>query len=330
MRRAPLNLLSWAIFAGLCVLSLGGCGDDDVPDNAVAKVGDTVITRADYDKWHKFLVLSPFLTRASEEDLRRETMKTLIQSEWVEEEAASRGVSVSDEEIQRLWERRKSQFPPKDYRKLLRDSGLAEEDLIYRVKIEQLQLKLEQALTAKTARVSEQDVAAYFEKNRKRFVSPERRDFIYVSTKTKAEAARAEEALQGGASWDAVVKQYSKTPKNSKAQAVKGPSLSVGQEDLERTIYKTGKGQLNGPVKTTYGWYVFEVTKVTPPSPQSLADVKVRIRAFLESRRRPAAVNRFHADYREETVCADEFKTPECSNGPKENEQEKKTETSSS
>jgi foldase protein PrsA len=316
--RPPLRLLSSAIVTGFAAVALSGCGGDDVPDNAVATIGDTVITRADYDKWHKFVVLSPFLKGEPDEVFRRQTMQALIESEWVEQEAAAQHITVSDEEIQRLWEERKSQFPPGEFRQLLKDSGLAEKDLRYRVKIEQLQRKLEEALTAKEPRVTDQDIAAYFEQHRKRFVLPERRDFIYVSTKTKAKAAQAKEALQGGASWDAAVKQYSKTPKDSKARAVKGPSLSVGQEDLERAIYKTGKGQLNGPVKTTYGWYVFEVTKVMPSSPQSLADVKVRIRAFLESRRKPAAVDRFHAAYRDKTVCADELKTPECSNGPKE------------
>jgi foldase protein PrsA len=321
--RPPLKLLSPAIVAGFAALALAGCGGDDVPDNAVATVGDTVITRADYDKWHKFVVLSPFLKDEPDEVFRRETIEGLIEAEWVEQEAAAEHVTVSDQEVQRLWEERKSQFPPGEFRQLLKDSGLAEKDLIYRVRIEQLQRKLEEALTAKAPRVTDQDVAAYFAKNRKRFVLPERRDFTYVLTKTRAKAEQAKEALRNGASWDAVVKQYSKTPKSSKARAVKGPKLSVGQEDLERAIYKTGKGQLNGPVKTTFGWHVFEVTKVMPSSPQSLADVKGRIRVFLESRRKPAAVDRFHEEYREKTVCADEFKTPECSNGPEEKAKEK-------
>jgi parvulin-like peptidyl-prolyl isomerase len=317
MRRVPLKLLSSAIVAGLGAFALAGCGDE-LPDNAVAKVGDEVITRADYDKWRKFVVLSPFLEDESDALFKRETMETLIESEWVEQEAAAQDVTVSDQEVDRLWLHRKRGFPPKAYRQFLKDSGLAEEDLIYRVKVEQLQRKLEQAIAANEPKVSERDIAAYFEKNRKRFALPERHDFTFVLTKTKARAEQAKQALRSGASWDTVVKRYSTTPKSSKAQAVRGPKLSEGREALERAVYNSANGEIDGPVSTRFGWYVFEVTKVTPEAPASLAEVKDRIRAVLESRRRDAAVARFHEDYREQTVCADEFKAPECSNGPKE------------
>src|SRR5881397_1591741 len=36
--------------AGLGAAVVAGCGND-VPPNAVAKVGDSVITKADFDKW---------------------------------------------------------------------------------------------------------------------------------------------------------------------------------------------------------------------------------------------------------------------------------------
>lgn len=317
MRPAPLKLLSSAIVAALGAFAIAGCGDE-LPDNAVAKVGDAVITRADYDKWRKFVVISPFLKDAPDRVFKRETMETLIESEWVEQEAAAQDVTVSNREIGLLWLHRKRGFPPKAYRQFLKDSGLAEEDLIYRVKVEQLQRKLAETIAANEPKVSDKDIAAHFEKNRKRYVVPESSDFTFVVTKAKAKADQAKRALQNGASWKAVVKQYSTTPKSSKARAVKGPKLSEGQEALERAVYNSATGQINGPISTRSGWYVFEVTKVTPEGPPPLAHVKNRIRAVLESQRRKAAVARFHADYREKTVCADGFKAPECSNGPKE------------
>lgn len=317
MKPVALKLLFSAIVAGLSALAFAGCGDE-LPDNAVAKVGDEVITRADYDKWRKFVALSPFLKDEPDRVFKRETMETLIESEWVEQEAAAQHVTVSVREIELLWLHRKRGFPPKAYRQLLKDSGLSEQDLIYRIKVEQLQRKLQQAIAAKEPKVSEQDIKEYFEKNRKRFVLPERHDFTFVVTKTKAKADQAKQALRNGASWDAVVKQYSTTPKSSKARAVKGPKLSEGQEALERAVYDSAKGEIEGPVNTRLGWYVFEVTRVTPEGQASLAEVKERIRPVLEGQRRKAAVARFHEDYREETVCADEFKAPECSNGPKE------------
>jgi foldase protein PrsA len=316
MRPTPLKLLCSAIVAGLGAFALAGCGNE-VPDNAVAKVGDAVITRADYDKWYKLIALSPFLKGEADEVFRRETMQTLIESEWVAQEAAAQDIRVSDEEVERLWEAQQRRSP-KAYRQILKDSGLAEGDFRYRVKVDLLKGKLEQAIARKEPKVSDQDIEAYYEKNRKRFLLPERRDLTFILTKTKARAKQAKQALEDGEGWKAVIKKYSIDPKRSRAQAVRGPQLAEGREALERAVYRTGKGEINGPVKTRFGWYVFEVTKVMPSSHQSLADAKEGIRELLYRQREDAAIDRFHEDYRDKTVCADEFKAPECSNGPRE------------
>ena len=45
-----LKLACIASVAGLGAVGAAGCGND-VPPNAVAKVGDAVIKKADFDKW---------------------------------------------------------------------------------------------------------------------------------------------------------------------------------------------------------------------------------------------------------------------------------------
>src|SRR5207248_10535983 len=49
--RARLLGLAALALAGVLALAVAGCGSNSVPGGAVAKVGDTVITKAQFDHW---------------------------------------------------------------------------------------------------------------------------------------------------------------------------------------------------------------------------------------------------------------------------------------
>jgi foldase protein PrsA len=256
--------------------------------------------------------------------LKREVMLFLIQAEWVEQEAAEQGVEVSDAAVRKSFEDQKKQaFPTeKAYQEFIKSSGMTEEDILFRVKLNELQQKLTQKVTEDAAKVTDADIEEYYEKNKRRFAQPERRDLRVVLTKTERKAEQARNALEDGDSWKAVVKEYS-IDEASKAQAGLLPAVAKGQQDkaLDDAVFEAKKGVLEGPVKTQFGWYVFEVDKITPASQQSLEQSKDTIRNLLRSERQQKAldefVKSFREDYREQTECADDYRIEECSNAPK-------------
>jgi foldase protein PrsA len=256
--------------------------------------------------------------------LKREVMLFLIQAEWVVQEAEERGVEVTDASVEKSLEDQKKQaFPTeKAYQEFIKSSGMTEEDILFRVKINELQQKLTQKVTEDATKVSDADIEEYYEKNKRRFAQPERRDLRVVLTKTEAKAKQARAALGNGDSWKQVVNQYS-IDEASKAQAGLLPAVAKGQQDkaLDDAVFQAKKGELEGPVKTQFGWYVFEVEKVTPASQQSLEQSKDTIKNLLRSERQQKALDEFvkdfREDYRERTECADDFRIEECSNAPK-------------
>jgi foldase protein PrsA len=257
--------------------------------------------------------------------LKREVMLFLIQAEWVEQEAAEQGVEVSDESVKKSFEDQKKQAFPTDkaYNEFIKTSGMSEEDILFRVKLNELQQKLTQKVTEDATKVTDEDIEEYYEKNKRRFAQPERRDLRVVLTKTEARAEQARNALEDGQGWKQVVNEYS-IDEASKAQAGLLPAVAQGQQDkaLDDAVFQAKKGELDGPVKTQFGWYVFEVTKITPASQQSLDQSKDTIRNLLRSERQQKAldefVKEFREDYREQTECADDYRIEECSNAPKE------------
>jgi foldase protein PrsA len=256
--------------------------------------------------------------------LKREVMQFLIQGEWVQQEADKRGVEVKPAQLKKALEDQKKQVFPNDkqYQQFLKTSGMTEEDVLFRVKLNELQQRLTQKVTEDAKKVSDEDVAAYYEKNKKRFAQPERRDLRVVLTKTEAKANQAKKALESGQPFKKVVKKYS-IDEASKSQNGLLPAVSEGQQEkaFDAAIFDAPKGKIEGPVKTQFGWYVFKVEKVTEASQQTLDESKDTIKNLLRSQRQQKAldafVKQFREDYKDQTTCADDYRVVECENAPK-------------
>jgi len=256
--------------------------------------------------------------------LKREVMQFLIQGEWVEQEAEKRGVKVKEAELQKALEDQKKQVFPNDkqYEQFLKTSGMTEEDVLFRVKLNELQQRLTQKVTEDATKVTDKDISAYYEKNKKQFAQPERRDLRVVLTKTEAKAAQAKKALESGQPFKKVVKQYS-IDEASKSQGGLLPAVSEGQQEkpFDEAIFAAKKGSIEGPVKTQFGWYVFKVEKVTKASQQTLDESTDTIKNLLRSQRQQKAldafVKQFREDYKDQTKCADDYRVVECENAPK-------------
>jgi foldase protein PrsA len=356
------KLLFAALLAGLSAAALTACGND-VPPNAVAKVGDETITQDEFDKWVTTAVKSQAqggtavapdppdfkkcvaakkkapapqgqkkqtdaqLKQQCETEyttLKREVMQFLIQAEWVQQEAENRDIEVSQAAVQKEFASQKKQAFPDDkaYQQFLKNSGMTEQDILFRVELAKLQEKLTEEVSKEAKKVSDADVEEYYEKNQKRFAQPQRRDLRVVLTKTEAKADEARAALEAGESWSSVAKKYS-IDEASKAVGGVLNGVAKGQQDkaLEDAIFAAPKGELEGPVKTQFGWYVFEVRKINPASQQSLDEARDTIRNLLKSERQQKSLDSFIKDFRQEykdkTNCADDYRVAECSNAPK-------------
>jgi foldase protein PrsA len=361
LARITLKLLLPLALTGVAA-AVVACGND-VPPNAVAKVGDSTITQDEFNKWVETAVKSQAQgatavvpdppdyskcvaakkktptpqgqgkqsdsalkkqCKTEYETLKREVMQFLIQSEWVQQEAAKRDIEVSDKAVRKSFEDQKKQAFPTDkaYQQFLKTSGMTEADILFRVKLSQLQEKLTQKVTEDAKKVSDQDVEDYYNKNEQRFAQPEKRDLLVVLTKTEAKAEQARQALESGQPWKTVVKQYS-IDEASKAQGGKLAGVAKGQQDkaLEDAVFAASKGEVQGPVKTQFGWYVFQVVKITAASQQSLDQARDTIKNLLRSERQQKALDAFVKDFREEykdeTNCSDDYRVAECKNAPK-------------
>ncbi len=258
------------------------------------------------------------------EAVRDQALQILVSFQWVEGEAEERGIKVSDAEVKKSFDEQVKQNFPKaaGFKKFLKDSGQTEADIIRRVELDLLSQKIRDEVVKGKDKVTDAQVKDFYDKNKERFAQPERRDLRIVLTKTEAKADQARAALESGESWKTVAKQYS-IDDASKAQGGKLAAQAKGtlEKALDSAAFKAKKGELTGPVKTQFGYYVFEVTKITKASQQTLVQAKETISETLKSQNQQKALDTFVNDFRkkwkERTDCREDYVMQDCKNAPK-------------
>jgi parvulin-like peptidyl-prolyl isomerase len=251
--------------------------------------------------------------------LRDQVMQLLTSFQWIQGEAEEQGIKVSDAEVKKSFEEQKKQSFPKDadYKKFLKDYNQTEEDIMQRVKLDLLSNKIRDKIIKGKDKVSDAQIQDFYTKNKERFAQPERRDLRIVLTKTEAKANQAKAALENGDSWKTVAKKYS-IDEASKAQGGKLPAQAKGtlEKSLDEAVFKAKKGQITGPVKTQFGYYVFEVEKTQKASRQTLEQAKETIRQTLQSQNQQKALDKFVTDFqkkwKDRTECRDGYVTQVC------------------
>lgn len=256
--------------------------------------------------------------------LRDQVMQLLISFEWIEGEAALRGLTVTDAEVTQAFDKQKRQSFPKEseFQEFLETSGQTLADVYARVRLDLLSNKLRDHVVAgQGQKITDQAIEQYYRRHRSSFVEPETRSLRIVLTERKAEAERALAELERGASWQSVARRYS-IDKETKRKGGKLPPLEEGslENSFEKAVFRARKGRLVGPLRIGSGYYVLTVTKIERERQLSLTEVRETIRQMLESEAQQTALDVFVQDFtvrwRAKTECAEGYRTSDCRNGP--------------
>jgi foldase protein PrsA len=346
-----LSALGAVFFAAVALVACGG----GIPGNGVARVGDMVITKPQFDHWLTiansssagavpgqarpplpdppgFTNCAAYLQRTTPQPakgqpavtptqfkaqcqqqyntLRDQVMQFLITSNWVLGEASDQSVSVTNSAVSKQLNTITAQQFPKagDFQKFLQQSGETIPDLMFRVRLNLLSDKIRTKVTKAKSKVSDAQIANYYNQNKSRFATPEKRDLRIILTKTQAQANKALASIKHGQSFASVARRVS-IDTASKAQG--GVLLGVirGQQEaaLDAAIFAAPPHKLSGPVKTPFGFYVFQVQKDTPASQQPLSQARLTIQQLLTSMNQQKAldtfVKKFQSKWRGRTTC---------------------------
>lgn len=288
-----------------CIAHLKTVGEEELKAKAITKVPTEAKLKTVCETQYK--------------TFKQEVMSFLLSSQWVLGEANSLGIKLSDQEVKKQFLKIKAEQFPKaaEFEKFLATSGQSVSDLLLRVKLNMLSSKIQAKIAKEKAAVTEADVQKYYNENKSRYGTPEKRNANLVLTKFESEAKEAKKEIESGQSWASVAKKRSIDPtsKNS-GGAVSG--IVKGQEAvaLDRALFSAPAHQLGGPVKTAFGWYIYEVTGITPGTQQSLASAKASIKAQLTATRNQEALGKFVKEFKKKwlakTYCQAGYVVADC------------------
>jgi foldase protein PrsA len=251
--------------------------------------------------------------------LKTEVLGFLISSEWVIGEGSSLGVKVSDKEVKKEFEKIKTQqFPkPAEFEKFLATSGQTVSDLLLRVKLNMLSQKIQKKVAQGKGTPTKAEIAKYYKENQSRYGTPEKRAVEIILTKTEAASKSAKKEVESGKSFASVAKSKSIDP-TSKAKGGLLPEVTKGEEEkaLDTAIFSASKNVLSGPVKTPFGYYIFEVKSSTPGTTQTLAQAESSIKQQLTATQQQTALSTFVKNFKKKwmgkTECRSQYMAADC------------------
>jgi parvulin-like peptidyl-prolyl isomerase len=318
----------------LAALALGvaaaGCGGDDgetaeVPDGAIAVVGDREIPKAEYDR----LVSQAKKTYEARDQefpaagtpdfaqLRNAIVRSLVEQTEFEIAAEELEVEVSDADVEKRLKELKEQFFEGDQEKYeaeLAKQGLTDAQVRTDVRTRLLSERIFEEVT-QDVKVTDEEIQAYYDENKTQFETPASRDVRHILVKQKARADDLYNQLRQGGDFAALAKRYSQDP----ASKAEGGKFTAQQgatvPEFDKTAFELETGELSRPVKTQFGWHIIEATSaVKPKATQELSDVESQISDQLLEEQKNARINEWIEELRkrfeDEVVYAPGFEPP--------------------
>jgi foldase protein PrsA len=256
----------------------------------------------------------------------QQTMPFLITADWLQGEAAEQKVSVTAKTVAaQLKQIEAQQFPtPAALDEFLLQSGETNADLLFRVRVDALSNDIRTKVTNSAPKPTPAAIKTYYNSHKSNppLGKPETRDLRVILVSKLASANRVLALLKSGVSFAHLARQFSIDTTTKKSGGALLAQTQTGLEaDLGTAVFKAALHKVQGPIKTTLGYEIFVVQKITPGSQQSLTAATPTITQTLTTTNQTntlnAFVKRFNAKWISRTVCAKGYIVSDCKNAPK-------------
>ena len=314
---------------------------DDASINVPGLVQDGHISKTDFNR---FLVQTAKQSGAQSvpqpsdpqyKQIRDQAMQTALQIAWIVGEASRQGITYTDTEVNQSLQQIKSQFKTQaEYVKARDQAGLTDADVLERAKLQLIQNKIQDKIQNSAGDVSTDDARKYYDANKDQFTQPAKRTIRIIQNKDAHQINLAYQALRtddSDANWKKVAAQYSTDPTSKDKGGLRTDVVPGSfQQPLDDDVFKAPLHEIQGPVMTPTGNFVFEVITATPEQVQGFDDtasaasggaagkVSDQIKQQIKTQQQQDALTAFGQDFRDYwtnlTQCASDYVVSGCDN----------------
>jgi len=251
--------------------------------------------------------------------LQQEVLGFLTSSSWVLGEANSLGIKLTDKQVRdQFLHIKHQQFQkPAEFEKFLKTSGQTVSDLLLRVKLNMLSQRIQAKIAKEKHNPSKAEIEKYYKEHQSQYGTPEKRAASIILTKTEEQAKEAKKEIESGKSFSEVAKTHSIDP-TSKAKGGSLGEVAKGQEEshLDAALFAAKANQLGGPVKSPFGYYLYEVSSIKPGNSQPLSKVEASIKQTLTTQAQQKALSNFVKNFKKKwqgkTDCRSGYVVANC------------------
>lgn len=277
------------VLAGVLAVALAGGGiavavarGDALPDDAAFRYGDRVVTTDQLDDRLEVLEALYGVQRpddsAKGDDFDRDAAKSMVVSLVLADAAAERDIVISDKEAQTELDKLIDQqlTGGRDaFVEFLSTSGISERDVLDEIRAQLATSRLVEEVTADVPDATGDEARATYAEHEDEMVTPEGRNLVNVVVETRADADRVARLARQSGQLGPLARAWSLDGSTRDS----GGQLGVVtrdqlEEDYAAAAFGAAKGDVFGPVRTSHGWNVGQVTQVVAARPVSYADVE--------------------------------------------------------
>jgi peptidyl-prolyl cis-trans isomerase C len=154
-------------------------------------------------------------------------------------------------------------------------------DLVRQARDRILVAKLVEQEVESKSTVSAQDVRAYYENNKKDFMTPYRLKASHILVRSREEAEDLRLRIEAGASFEDLAKEHSMDPTGSKGGDI--GFFEKGQliPEVEEVAFTLKEGELSDVIQSPFGFHVMKVTGEAKPQVQEFEQIGAQIQQKL-------------------------------------------------
>jgi peptidyl-prolyl cis-trans isomerase C len=244
LRNICPSMIVLVMLVSLC--PSGALGQQTVPDDQVlAKIGTRTVTEGDLKQMAN-AVPEKFRYYYQTPEGRRQTLDYIVNIYVLAAEAEKEGLDKSP-----------------DSQKLL---AFTRNDLLARMLLEKM--------TKDAPAPTDAEAKKYFEQNKAEFSTPESAKLRHILVETEKEIKDVLARLKKGDKFEDIATQVSICPSKVRGGDLDWMPRGSLVPEIEDVAYKMNKGQIEGPVKTKFGYHVLYLEDKKPGEDASFDQVK--------------------------------------------------------
>ncbi len=294
--RTPFRLVG-ALVGAVLLAACGSAAGTSVPADVAATVNGTEITVEELESEVRRALESPQFAEVPEdqrtaatEQAQAQTLSGLIQRELIEAEIDRRGIEVSDQEVQDLYDQEAaSRGGQEQFDAFLEEIGLTDQEARDFLLGQLRQDKLREEISAEVE-VTEDEVREAFEQQE---ATLERVDTDHILLDTREEAEEVKQLLAEGADFATLAEERSTGPSGPQGGDLGSVPTSQLVPEYVEPLRDAQPGDIVGPVETQFGFHVIQFNGFETPS---FEDMREDLETQLRSSRANSAIQEFLAE----------------------------------